>query len=222
MPKPAPIQVTQDAAFCGKHNLVDEKVVINPANNGVANVAVFLSVARGGKKPPVHDSYKESEKGSVVLDNENCRFSPRVVTMRTTQTLLVGNKDPVGHNTNITAFRNQSQNVLIPPASNQKWTFPVEETTPMPVACNIHPWMRGYVLVKENPYAAVSDAEGKVLIKNLPAGSWTFQIWHETGYVTAPKLGGKPADWKLGRVTLDIKAGMNDLGEIKLAPSEFQ
>ena len=55
---------------------------------------------------------------------------------------------------------------------------------PVKVACNIHPWMNAWLVVKDHPYMAVSDDNGKLEIKNLPAGEWSFQIWQEkAGYL---------------------------------------
>lgn len=222
-PTPAPVQVTKDQEVCGKHKLVDESLVVNPQNKGIANVVVFLYLGRGEKPPAAHDSYKESATKSVLLDNANCRFAPHVVALRTKQPLVVGNSDPVGHNTNITTLRNPPQNVLVPANGKLNMTFGVEESLPAPVACNIHPWMKGYVVIKEHPYVGVSDADGVVTIKNLPAGDWTFQVWQEkAGYITEATVGGKPTKWERGRVKQAIKAGANDLGEIKLKAALFQ
>ena len=97
---PAALNVTKDQEVCGKHNLVDESIVVGP-DNGLANVAVYLYLKRGASPPAIHESYEESASSEVRLDNENCRFEPHLTFLRTTQTLLIGNKDSVGHNTKI-------------------------------------------------------------------------------------------------------------------------
>lgn len=225
VPTPKAIVVNKDEAVCGKHKLVDESLVVNPQNKGIANVVVYLYVKpRVGKKPPVHESYKETEKASVVLDNENCRFEPHVALLRTTQTLVAGNKDPVGHNTNMSLLKNPPQNPLIPGKASVKFNFTIEESLPAPVSCGIHPWMKGYLVVKDHPYMAVSDKDGKVTIKNVPAGKWTFQFWQEAaGYISQAKQNGKPVKWERGQLELDIKAGTPmDLGKIEIATGFFK
>ena len=218
-PAPKPIAVDKDQAFCGKHKLVDESLVVNTKNNGIANVVVYLMPAAGAKVPE-HPDYAKTAKGEVKVDNKNCRYDPHIVVMRSTQTLLIGNPDPIGHNSKGDLFANGSFNVLIPSGGVVKQTFPQPEKQMSPLACSIHPWMNGYLLVKEDPYAAVSDAEGKLTIKNLPAGKWTFVVWQEAaGYVDEVKQNGKATKWTRGRVELDIKAGANNLGEIKIPPS---
>ena len=82
--------------------------------------------------------------------------------------------------------------------------------------------MSGYLVIRESPYMGVSDENGKLVIKNLPVGKWTFQFWHEkAGNVRNVQLNGEATEWPKGRVELTIKSGANALGEIKLAPAAF-
>lgn len=77
--------------------------------------------------------------------------------------------------------------------------------------CNIHPWMRGYVLLRANPYMAKTDANGRFLIRNLPVGEHRFQFWHErTGYLSKVQIGSRSTDAR-GRLKLKIKPAMNYL-----------
>jgi hypothetical protein len=222
-PKPSKANITSDKPFCGKFNVLDESLLVNDENGGIANVIVFLYVGRGEEKPPVHESYQATANEEVLLDNCHCRFDPHVTLLRTTQTLVAGNSDAIGHNTNFTTFRNAAYNKLIPAGGQEKLQFPIEEPLPVKVACNIHPWMGGWLVVKDHPYMGVSDPNGKVVIKNLPIGELTFQVWHEkAGYLREVIVNGEETEWNRGRVTLEIKPGQNDLGEIKIPASMFE
>lgn len=46
------------------------------------------------------------------------------------------------------------------------------------VGCNVHDWMQGHIYVGATHRMAKSDAMGKLLISNLPAGGYAFRIWH--------------------------------------------
>jgi hypothetical protein len=213
-PAPAKIVPQKDPEFCGKHNLVEEKVVVNSDNKGIANVAIYLS-----KTPAsVHPDYAKDAKAEIVVDNTNCRFTPHVSAIRTGQTLVIGNKDPIGHNTKADFFNNNPFNDLIPAGGSVKKTFAANEATPSALSCNIHPWMTGYVLIRDNPYFAVSDKDGKFAIKNLPAGEHEFIVWHETGYLSSVTLDGKATTWARGRAKVTIKPGANSLGKVEAAP----
>jgi hypothetical protein len=82
--------------------------------------------------------------------------------------------------------------------------------------------MSGYLLVRDDPYAAISDKSGALRLKKLPIGRWTFVIWHEQGRVRKAILGGKEIELERGRVTLEINPGKNDLGDVKLLPDNFR
>ena len=47
------------------------------------------------------------------------------------------------------------------------------------IACNIHDWMAGIILVLPSPQFAVTDAQGRFVLENLPVGSYTLVAWHE-------------------------------------------
>ena len=176
-PKPKPIDANKDQHVCAKHPLVEEGLVVGP-DGGLANTVIFLRTS----KTPVHPDYAASAEAEVVLDNARCRFEPHVQVLRTTQTLVVKNSDNVGHNSKIDGFANPGFNGLIPAHSALSQKFSKEESNPIPVGCNIHPWMKGWVVVRSDPYAAVSNTHGELTIAKLPAGrELEFQLWHETG-----------------------------------------
>lgn len=206
----------KDAQFCSKDGLFDESLVVSK-DGGVANVIVYL---RGSAdEVPVHPDLAAKAPAEVKFDNKGCRFEPRVLPVWVgKQTALLHNSDPIGHNMNIQPFRNQGVNYLLPgDGGATDYKFEVEENLPVTVTCNIHSWMKGYLVARETPYVAVSDANGNFKIEKLPAGEWTFQTWHEkSGYLNTPEWG------KRGRFTMTIKPGKNDLGTVKLPASLFE
>ena len=57
-------------------------------------------------------------------------------------------------------------------------TFPQPEFASH-ILCNIHPWMRSYLFVFNNPYFAVTSADGAFDLKNVPPGTYTVEAWQE-------------------------------------------
>ena len=49
----------------------------------------------------------------------------------------------------------------------------------IPVACDVHPWMRAYVAVLPHPYFAVTGGDGRFTLKGVPAGEYVVASWHE-------------------------------------------
>jgi hypothetical protein len=222
-PKPMPITPNKDVEVCGKHKLVDESLVIG-ANKGIKNIVVYLYLKEGEKAPAAHKDYEASAKAEVILDNDKCRFEPHIALLRTTQTLLVGNKDSVGHNTKIECIDNTSVNPLVPAGANLKLPFPKPERLPSTVSCSIHPWMTAKVLIRDNPYFAVTDENGKFTIKNLPEGKFTFQFWHEQSGFLAKELkkDGKALTWAKGRTEVAITPKGVDLGKVEVGVGAFK
>jgi len=217
--EPKAINVTKDAEFCGKHPLVDETVVVGE-NGALTNVLVYLYVKRG-KSVSVHPDLEEASSDPAVLDNKGCRFEPHVLLVRTSQPFEIRNSDAgIGHNTNATTLSNPPFNELVTNNSPLTKTFAKSESYPSPIACNVHPWMKAYVLIRDNPYMAVSGQDGTFKIENIPAGEHEFIFWHEAkGNMRKLSVGGTKTSRK-GRAKLKIPAGETlDLGEIKVAPS---
>ena len=201
------LAVNKDIEYCGQFPLVDESLLVGP-EGGLKNVIVTLYLGRGDKAPEVHPSYAELRKMPVSFNNNMCRFDPHVAIVLTGQTLKVGNKDTVGHNTKVDTFTNPPINPIIPAGSELSHTFAEAERLPAKVSCSIHPWMNSWLVIRDDPYAAVTDENGKFEIKNLPAGDWTFQLWHEkAGYLSKVELDGKATDWSRGRVEQTIADG---------------
>jgi plastocyanin len=207
---PAPKKLdTSKEAMCVPHNLVDESLIVGP-DGGIKDVVIYVRT-KGVKVNPA----LANPPAQVELDNKNCRFEPHVLPIQLTQTLVVKNSDQFSHNSNVTEVGGAGTNPLIAAGKEATYKYARAQVTPQPVACNIHPWMKGFVVPRDNPYVAVSSADGKFEIKDLPVGKLEFQVWQEkSGFVDTK-------DWPKGRFTMDIKAGDNDLGVIKLEPKLF-
>jgi plastocyanin len=78
------------------------------------------------------------------------------------------------------------------------------------IFCNIHPEMSAVVIVTEGPYYAVSTASGDFAIKNVPAGRYLLNVWHERCLPEILK--------KLSR-EVDVSPQASSIGEIRLTQS---
>ena len=219
-PKVQPVEITKDAAYCGKFNIIDQTLMVNAENNGIANVIVYVRT----KDVAIHPDYDKLVKVPVKLDNKGCRFEHHVTLLWTKRTMELSNSDMVGHNTQISTFFNDPINPLIPTGGVLKKQYQAEERLPAKVTCGIHRWMSCWLVIRSNPYAAAADKNGLVEIKNLPAGELEFQVWQErAGYISKVKLDGKPAEWLRGRTRIKIEAGKTaDLGDVLVDPALFK
>ncbi len=222
---PAPARAKVDSSkdpFCAPIEILSEAMLVGK-DGALQNLVLMLDSKRSKAEIPAE--YKKEVDGKVILDNNGCVFKPHIVFARVGQVIDVLNSDQTGHNANFGFFNNQAENFLIPANSHKETQKLVaEESTMMPVECNIHPWMKGYVVVLEHPYAAASDENGQIEINNLPVGEVTFLIRHENadGAIDEGKVDGKAQKWSRGRMEIELKAGMNDLGTITLAADKFK
>ena len=221
-PKPAVKSVDAgriNDKFCQEadaaQDIVEEIFVVGE-DMSLANLCVYLKPARG-KKVEVHPDFEKVAKDTVMLDNKNCRFQPHVLGMLVTQTLEIHNSDPTAHNSQVSPLKNPGINPQIPSMQSIKHTFKSEEALPIPVACNAHPFMKGWILLRDNPYFAITAEDGTFVIQNIPVGEHVFVVKHaDTKFASELEQDGKPVKLAKGEWKLKVEAGEKDLGEIKV------
>ena len=196
-----------DPAICAAVDRFSDALLVDESTRGIAGVFVYLPKAK-----EIHPRLKASAEKEVEFDQEACRFVPHSLVVRTDQVVVVKSKDKCAHNTRGTPIRNERFNFSLPPEDRKgvPVRLKVAERFPIPVECNIHPWMKANWLIIDHPYATVSDAEGKFTIADLPAGTHEFILWHEVpGYVER-------------KYSVTVKGGETvDLGAIKLQAAVF-
>jgi plastocyanin len=218
-PATVKLNIDKDQDVCGKHPLVNESIVVG-SDGGLANVAMFAR----NKNLEIHPDYAESASKEALLDNNGCRFEPHVLAVRTGQQLTIKNSDPVGHNTNAALVANSPFNVIISGGTQSSQKLSTAENAPTTVTCNIHPWMKGYLVVQPHPYVAISGKDGTFEIKNAPAGiPLEFQVWHEASTGNNGALAANRPDLKWqpsGRFTVKLEPDQTlDLKDIKIPAS---
>jgi plastocyanin len=173
-PRPQPpVKVAKDASVCGKE-AARELVMVGPKRE-VANVVVSLKGVKLAKAPA------PTPKASV--DQVGCRYIPHVqaVTVGTTLNLL--NNDAVLHNVHGTSESKGAAltvfNVAMP-FKGQKLPTVLRRPGPIKLRCDAgHTWMSAYVHVFDHPFFAVTDYQGRFTIKDVPAGKYILELWHE-------------------------------------------
>lgn len=228
VPEPEALTVDKDAAVClaDEDEILDSSLIVSE-NGALKDAYVMMYFGRGDDKPKVHPSYEDSAEAKVVIDNKKCRFVPNALFLRTSQTLVMKNSDEVGHNCHVTLFNPENEhNANIPAFDEVEVQCPQPEKTPGPVKCDIHKWMKATMLVRDEPYAAITDAEGQFKIENLPAGKWKFQFWHvRAGYMKDLETDSdiEIDQGRRGEFEIEIKSGETvDLGTITYSVEGFK
>lgn len=155
----------------GAGERADESILLG---NGQAlqNVFVYVKDGLSGHSFPIPTE-------PVVLDQDKCRYTPRVLGVRVGQPLAIRNSDPLLHNVRAEGKINQPFNMSTPiEGVSFNRTFATREVM-VDVRCDVHAWMRAFVGVLEHPYFGTTGAEGRVALNNLPPGTYTIEAWHE-------------------------------------------
>ncbi len=115
------------------------------------------------------------------LDNNKCRFIPHVQAVAVGSKLQIKNSDPILHNTHAYLDGTKTLFNLALPLQGQKIKKKMKKPGIVSIKCDAgHTWMSAYIVVRDNPYFAVTDESGAFTIEDIPPGSYTLKAWHET------------------------------------------
>lgn len=153
---------TKDKEVCG--GVREEPEVIVDANGGVGDAIVLIKEVASGKAWPAAPT--------PVLENKGCIFHPGIQAIPVGK-LNILNSDPVLHNTAGYYGRRNAFNVALP---NQGQTVEVDvkRAGQVRVECDAHGWMLGWLYAVENPYYALTTADGSFEITDVPPGDYVL------------------------------------------------
>jgi plastocyanin len=177
------LPVTVDQFVCGKDKDAED-LVLSP-QRGIRNAVVSLASPPPGAK-------WEFSTAPVFLDQKQCSFTPRVILVPAGGTVEFLNSDRLLHNLHSASKSNPAFNRTQPKGRAIPITFAKPEI--VRIGCDLHGWMRSWVVVIEHPFYAVTGAAGEFALNNVPPGKYTLTVWQET----------------LGTLTKDVTVGDAD------------
>ena len=171
VPKPKPLKMDSDPICGASHDgrVTSESFIVDDDMN-LKNVLIwFKNVSYSG----------ETEKTPAVIDQKGCLYNPHVLGVMKDQQVLIKNSDKTLHNIhsmpNLNTPFNSAQPAGVPDL--KKSFTSVEE--PFYIKCDVHPWMKSWVLVQDHPFFAVTDENGNYRIDNIPPGTYEVIAWQE-------------------------------------------
>jgi plastocyanin len=166
-PAPKKLDVGKDKEVCDKSPKFDQSLVVKDGN--VANAVVTITDIKKGKKIEVK---------KVSLDQNGCEYHPHVLAFAAGSTVEILNPDGILHNVHsyskVNSPFNQAQ-----PKFKKTLDVKIDKPEVIEIKCDVHGWMHGWLVATENPYFAVTDGSGSFKITDVPAGSYTVEVWQE-------------------------------------------
>jgi len=173
VPALKPLSVAAEPICAKQHDSVPNEMLVLGAGNTMANVLVrVVSGLPAGKAYPAPTT-------PVTMDQHGCQYKPHVMGIMVGQPFKVLNSDGILHNVHALSKVNATFNMAMPPTRKEaSATFGKEEGM-FVIKCDVHPWMQSYMGVFSHPFFAVTGPDGKYTIKDLPAGTYEIEAWHE-------------------------------------------
>ena len=130
-------------------------------------VVTFMPVGGGAGAP--------AKSGPYVMAQKNIKFAPFVLAVPQGATVSFPNQDRVNHH--VYSFSPAQPFQLPLYGTGQTRSVKFEHTGTIALGCNIHDSMSAYIRVVDAPYFATTGEDGRVVLKDIPAGSGSLGVW---------------------------------------------
>jgi len=141
---------------------------------GVPGVSVIYIEAIPGKTFP-------APAQQPVMAQRRLMFDPHILAVQQGGTVEFLNSDSVAHNVfwpSVGGNKKLGHNLGTWP-QNEKRAFKFDTAGAVPLLCNVHTEMSGFIVVVPTPYFALTGESGEYKIENVPNGSYNLTAWHE-------------------------------------------
>jgi plastocyanin len=149
------------------------EVIVKDDKGGPGSDAVAYAVGAASAAPKKH----------AVVDQRDKQFIPYVTAVQVGTAVSFPNSDNIRHHVYSFSPAKKFELPLYSGVPAEPVVF--DKVGFVTLGCNIHDWMIAYVAVLPTPYFQVTRQDGRAMLKDLPAGQYTVQVWH-------PALKGQP------------------------------
>ncbi len=115
-------------------------------------------------------------RGPYMIEQRDIAFQPHVLIVPVGATVGFPNRDRVRHH--VYSFSKARKFDLKLYGQEESRTVLFDRPGVVPLGCNIHDSMSGFVFVTATPFAELTDQAGHVSIAGVPPGTATVRVWH--------------------------------------------
>jgi plastocyanin len=148
-------------------NARDLTVVITDNSGKPIEDAVVILDAPGAPKPAPR---------RFVINQKDMQFAPQVLVIPAGSTVEFGNLDPLRHHVYSFSPARRFELKLFGQGETRPVRF--DNAGVVSIGCNIHDQMQAFLQVVDTPHAAKSGANGQVVLRDVPSGSFKVRVWH--------------------------------------------
>ncbi|GMV48472.1 carboxypeptidase regulatory-like domain-containing protein [Nitrospirales bacterium NOB] len=225
VPELPPIKVFADLDSCGTQ-VASPVLRIDPATHGLEETLVYLERVEQGKAPESSYRVAMGERDGDPATRQ-CQFQQQVFPFVRTSDLTLINHESVLHNPHVFSEKHSSLFNLALPTAGREITarLPRARGVGLRLQCDVHVHMNAWAAALEHPYFAVTDAQGRFEIGNIPPGTYTLVAWH-AGYNIVRFIASRPLydDPHILRQTIELspKAQVERRFEFPARPVEVE
>lgn len=118
---------------------------------------------------------------TVVISQHGLAYVPHITVVQVGTTVDFRNDDSVQHNVfwpSVGGSKKEAHNMGTWPKGDKR-SYKFDHPGVVPLLCNVHSEMSGYIIVSPTPYFGETDSAGNFKIDNIPDGKYTVVVWHE-------------------------------------------
>jgi plastocyanin len=142
--------------------------VLDIHNKPLKNMVVFVE--------PVNHKIDKLNLNTLEIGQSDKSFVPYISVMQLGSDVRFNNKDNITHQIYSPVGKNKFSLKIRSGETFTKSNF--EGLGEVSMACNIHDWMSGYLLIVDTPYFSTTDINGNTEIQIDKSGQYKVVVWH--------------------------------------------
>ncbi len=151
-----------------------EETFLLGKDQGLANCVILLR-AKDPQQRAEPRPLKPATFAKVGL-----RFQPRVLVVTPGTNVSLTNEKSPCRGFKVLSCRNDDHRFAHMVFEGQQERVSFKKPDVCEIGCPLRPYARGFIVVADTPYFAMTDADGQATVEKIPPGEYEVSLWHES------------------------------------------